>query len=82
VTFEKDASIVWPQHAGDDLHGGGFAGAVGAQKADNFAGCDLEGDVLDGGDGAEAAAEVFDFKQDSPPDRERNQNDYALAYPM
>src|SRR5262249_23645408 len=35
--------------AGEDAHGGRFAGAVGSQEADNLPGGDVEGNVLHGG---------------------------------
>ena len=37
---------------------GGFAGAVGAEEAEEFSLVDLEGDVADGGEVAEADGEV------------------------
>ena len=39
--------------AGDHLHGGGFAGAVGAEVAGDFAGAGGEGHVVDGGNTGE-----------------------------
>ena len=36
------------EEAGEHFEGGGFAGAVGAEKTDEFAGFDLEADVVDG----------------------------------
>ena len=45
------------QEAAEDFEGGGFAGAVGAEEADDFAAVDLEGDAVDGADEAVFAAE-------------------------
>jgi hypothetical protein len=36
------------QEAGKDTHGGGLAGAVGAEEADDLALFDLEGDIVHG----------------------------------
>jgi hypothetical protein len=55
LTVEKNATVVGTQQAGDDFDGSGFAGAIGSEKADDFAGSDLEADVLDGGDAAVAS---------------------------
>ena len=38
----------WRQVAGEELHGGALAGAVGAQKRHHFALVYLEADILDG----------------------------------
>ena len=45
------------QQTAEDLEGGGFAGAVGAEEADDFAAVDLERDAVDGADEAVLAAE-------------------------
>ena len=44
------------QQAAHDLEGGGLAGAVGSQEADDLAAVDLERDSVDGADEAVAAA--------------------------
>ena len=41
------------QQRGEHLDGGGFAGAVGAEKREDLALGDIEGDVVDGGEVAE-----------------------------
>ena len=46
------------EEAGEHFHGGAFSGAVGAEEAEDLAFFDLEGDAVDGGNGAETAAEV------------------------
>ena len=46
------------EQAGEHLDGGGFAGAVGAEEAEELAGSDGEVDVLNGGEFAEAAGEA------------------------
>jgi hypothetical protein len=44
----------------DALHGGGLAGAVGTDQAENLALDDVERDVIDGGDAAVSLAKVPD----------------------
>ena len=46
------------EQAGEHLDGGGFAGAVGAEEAEELAGLDGEVDVVDGGEVAETAGEA------------------------
>ena len=48
------------QPGGEDAHAGGLAGPVGAEEADEFAGLDLEGDVVHGQDGAVVLGQVLD----------------------
>ncbi|MCY1447415.1 hypothetical protein D9M71_640360 [compost metagenome] len=36
------------EEAGEHLHGGGLAAAIGAEEAQNFARCDAEGQVVHG----------------------------------
>ena len=64
LAFEEHPAVVGPQHAGDDFDGGGFAGAVGAEEADDFAGRHLEADTLDCGNAAKTSAKVLQFKHD------------------
>jgi len=52
-----------PKQGGEHLDGGGFAGSVGAEEGENLAGGYLEGDVVDGGEGAEGLHEVLDADQ-------------------
>jgi hypothetical protein len=49
--------------AGEHLHRGGFARAVGAEEAEHLAAGDAEGHVVDGREGAEALAQALDFDQ-------------------
>jgi hypothetical protein len=60
LPFEEDLAAVGFEQAGDDLDGGGLAGAVGTNVADDFAGAKAEADVLDGRQAAIAFAEGFD----------------------
>jgi hypothetical protein len=53
-----DAAGGWRKQAGEHLDGGGFAGAVGAEEAEELAGGDGEVDILDGGEVAETAGEI------------------------
>ena len=55
LAVEGDVATGGFQEAGDDLDGGGFAGAVGADVAYDFAGTDLETDLFEG----KVAAVVF-----------------------
>ena len=50
-----DAAGGGGEQAGEHLDGGGFACAVGAEEAEELAGCDGEVDAVDGGEVAEAA---------------------------
>ncbi len=47
--------------AGQDAHGGGLPGAVGAQKAENFSALHFEGEVIDGRHPAVAFREVLNL---------------------
>src|SRR5436309_14142311 len=48
------------QQGGEHLDGGGLAGAVRPQERENLPGADVEGDVVDGHDGAERLDDVLD----------------------
>src|SRR5204862_3317448 len=48
------------QQRGEHLDGRRLAGAVGAEEREDLAGLDVEGDVVDGGDGAERPDDVLD----------------------
>jgi len=52
---------VGPDEAGEHLHRGGFAGAVGAEETEDFAAVDGEADAVDGALGAVGFNEAFDF---------------------
>ena len=43
---------------------GGLAGAVRAEEAEHLAGADVEGDAVDGGEGAEAARQIGDVDRE------------------
>ena len=51
------------QRAGDGFHGGGFAGAVGADERDELAFADFEVNALDGLDAAVGDFQAGDFEQ-------------------
>ena len=51
------------QHAGDQVEGGGLAGAVGADQGQQLAGLEFEVDAIDGLDATEGLAQVLDFEQ-------------------
>ena len=60
---DLDAAGVGRQIAGDHPHRGRLAGAVGAEKAQDLAARDVEGDAVDRGDRAEALDQPFDREQ-------------------
>jgi hypothetical protein len=43
----------------EHAHGGGLAGAIGAEEAEDFTGFDREAEVIDGQDAVEILAEVL-----------------------
>src|SRR5690606_37397965 len=55
---DRRTALIGPHQAGEDLHGGALAGAVGADEAEDLASADLEGEVIDGGEGSEALGDV------------------------
>src|SRR6185312_14928836 len=60
LALEQQAAGIGLDGAGDDLHQGGFAGAVVAQQRHDLAGLHREIDVTQGLDGAEALGQAFD----------------------
>ena len=62
AAMEEDAAAAGLEQAGEDLDRGGFAGAVGAEIADDLAGMDGEGDVFDGGQAAVAFGDVLELE--------------------
>ena len=48
---------------GDHSHGGGLAGAVGAEEADHLARIDVEGDAVDGDDAVEALGDAVEREE-------------------
>ena len=48
------------EQPGHHFDGGGFAGSIGSEEAEELTRSDVEGDVIDRGEGAEAAGEVAD----------------------
>jgi len=58
---ELDIAGVHRIHAGDDLDEGGFAAAVFAGQAVNFAGHDLQGDILESMDAGEGFVDIDRF---------------------
>ena len=51
--------LAWRQQAGQHFHRRRFAAAIGAEKAENLAAPDAEVHMVDGGEIAEAAGEIF-----------------------
>ncbi len=58
IAEDVDGAAIGVDDVDDHPHGGGFAGAVGADEAVDGALGDSEGDVVDGGGGAEGFAHV------------------------
>ena len=56
---DADAAAVEIAEAFEDFDGGGFAGAVGAEEAEDFAFVDAEADAADGFEIAVALDEIF-----------------------
>ena len=56
----------WRGETDHHAHGGGLAGAVGAEEAGD-AGLDLERDMVDGGEGAVPLGEVLDWDHGVEP---------------
>ena len=48
------------QEAGEHAHGGGFAGAVGAEKSDDLSLSHFKGDVIDGSRAGVPFGKIFD----------------------
>jgi hypothetical protein len=64
LAFKEHPPVVGAQHAGDDFDGGGFACAVGAEKAHDLAGRHLEAHVFNGGNAAVTAVKVLQLKHE------------------
>src|SRR5690349_1526805 len=62
-TVEAHAALLVVQGAADAVHQGRLARAVGADQAESLARLDLEIDVLQRGEAAEALAQPFDVQQ-------------------
>jgi hypothetical protein len=54
--------------ARQDAHGGGLAGAIGAEETEDFAFIHGEGNVVHGGDRAVRLRQILNFDQSAPPD--------------
>jgi hypothetical protein len=61
VAENADGSGSGDEETADAADGSAFSGAVRTEKAEDFAGSGLEGDVVDGDEIAEDFAEVFNF---------------------
>jgi len=61
-TLEEDLALIGLEEAGDDFDGGGFAGAVGTDVPDDFAGTNAEADFVDGWEATVAFGERFDLE--------------------
>ena len=58
VAIQPDAAPGGPVEPADAVEDGGLAGAVGADDAEDLAIGDVEADVVDGGEAAEATGDV------------------------
>ena len=54
LAVEGERAGIGGAEAGDEGHGGGLASAVGSEEAKEFAARDVEGDAVEGGEGAVA----------------------------
>ena len=63
LAAEKDFARADLDQPGDHFHGGGFAGAVGAQVAGDFARWGGEADVIYGEDAGETLGDVAQFER-------------------
>ena len=61
LAVEEDLAKGHLDEAGDHLHGGGLAGAVGAEIAGDLAGSRGEADVVDGGNAGEVLGDTAKF---------------------
>src|SRR5271165_734532 len=86
LAVPKHCAAVSRLEAGDDLHQGGFSGAVFAHQEMDFAGIDGEISFAESDDAAEAFLNAFQFKQhdlaaSDGADRSRiNFTKYATAF--
>ena len=65
AAVEQDLAAGGLDQADQHLHGGRFAGAVGAQVAENLAGTNGEADAVHGGNPAVALGQIADLEHDS-----------------
>ena len=61
LAVEQDFAGGHFDESGDHFHGGGFAGAVRAEVAGDFAGPRGEGHVVDGGDAQKSLGDTAEF---------------------
>ncbi len=61
---EHDLAAVGDDHSHDHAEGGGFAGAVAAEEADDFAVSDFKGDLVNDGASGVAFDQVGGFEED------------------
>src|ERR1035441_777333 len=62
LAIEEDFARTDPDESGDHLHGGGFAGTVGAQVAGDLSGGGRKADVIDGEYAGETLGDVAQFQ--------------------
>jgi hypothetical protein len=62
----SDLAGVGLEHAEDDAHGGGLAGAVGPGEPEHLPLGDEEGQVVEGDQGAAAAGQALEFEHVAP----------------
>jgi hypothetical protein len=65
LAVDEDAAGVGAEQAVEDVHEGGFAGAVFTEEAVDGGGGNGEGDGVEGGDGAEGFVDVEEFDEGS-----------------
>ena len=72
LAFKEDVAEGHFDQAGDHLHGGGLAGAVGAEVAGDLAGAGSEADVVNRGNAGEVLGDAAQFEHRKAPFREQD----------
>ncbi|MCY1417919.1 hypothetical protein D9M71_334650 [compost metagenome] len=76
---QRAAALAGRQQAGEHLHGGGLAAAVGAEEAEDFPALDAEADVVHRDEIAEAAGQVVGLDGDAVALRARRNLQFVVA---
>ena len=60
--FEKDAPIIRPNEAGNEVHKCGFAGTIGSDDADGLTLAQLEGDAFRSSNASKVLGKILHFQ--------------------
>src|SRR5258708_33239159 len=63
VAENRDGAAGWAKYAGDQVESRALAGAVRPDQRDDFAGLDVEGDVVDRDHAAELFSGILDMQE-------------------